>query len=130
MESTRFYSNSDRQTRKALVVDDDPICLLIAGRALKALGYEIAEASNGEEAIQRAGLDTFDLVLIDIHMPVLNGLEVSHQLRIQGATFPIIGITGDAKELEQGTWKESGMDACLPKPFHVDSFQNALRNVG
>jgi CheY-like chemotaxis protein len=112
---------------RVLFADDDPLSRLLTGRLLEQQGHRVVLASDGHEAVMRAGLEGFDVLLLDIHMPGMNGLETSRALRQGGMTGPIIGLTGDQALAAGEEWKQAGMDACLHKPFRLDQFNRALR---
>ena len=109
-----------------LVVDDDPVARLLAGRLLERGGYRVTYAEDGTQALQRAGLETFDAVVMDVHMPGLNGLEAAALMRKAGVTSAIVGVTGDADVAEGSSWRAAGMCDCLRKPFRIEEFSRCI----
>jgi len=79
--------------RKVLVVDDEPNMRLLIKEELEEMGFEVEEASNGEEAIEKFQKGNFDLVTLDIEMPGMNGLEVAGKLREIKRDVKIILLT-------------------------------------
>ena len=79
---------------RLLVVDDDEAMRYSTARLLQLLGHEVEEAADGEEALEMLLGAEFDLVLVDILMPVMDGLETIDELRRQGAQVPVIAWTG------------------------------------
>ena len=79
-----------------LVVDDDFMLRSMAAKTLRHAGFEVSEASSGEEGLERFGATAFDLVLLDVMMPGLDGFEVCQRLRgsQRGARVPVILLTG------------------------------------
>ena len=87
-------------------------------------------AENGEQAIEQVKKNTFDLVLMDINMPVLNGLEATKKIRMFNSTIPIVALT--AVEVEDLRFEiyDSGMNDIIVKPYDMNKFlQVILRNL-
>lgn len=112
---------------KVLVVDDEPVIRELEAGVLGELGHQVIQASNGEEALRLIGEDPPDLVLLDIMMPGLTGIEVCRQLREdkRTRTIPVIVVSGvDAKKaLEESII--AGADDFLAKP--IDSLELMVR---
>lgn len=111
-----------------LIVDDDPVARLLAGRMLQRAGWRVTLAEAAEEAIRRAELESFDAVLMDAHLPDASGLDATRRLRDLDIRIPIVGVTGDNAIASGSEWREAGMDACLRKPFRIAEFLDALEN--
>jgi CheY-like chemotaxis protein len=114
-------------TLRVLLVDDDPLARLLTSRLLEQQGTRVVQASGGREALRRAGLETFDVILLDIHMPEVDGLTAARSLRDSGVSGRIIGLTGDHQVARGLVWKSVGMDACFTKPFQLEPFLEFLR---
>ena len=103
--------------------------------ALRAMleqeGATVESAYDGHEAVAKAMSAPFDVVLMDILMPHMDGLEAARVLRTRGSTIPIIALTADPASLHRAEALEAGCDACLPKPFALDeltaSIEGSLR---
>lgn len=102
-----------------LVADDCELTRRIVARILVREGHCVVEAENGSEALQLAKEQSFDLVLLDVDMPKLTGLEVAQALRqLEGENFQgrtILGMTGWSADRDECI--EAGMNACLGKPL-------------
>jgi CheY-like chemotaxis protein len=100
---------------KILVVDDEPDLRFILRRIFEGTGHEVADASNGAEALECVGRSRPDLVVTDMMMPVMAGAELIHRLRADPATaqLPILAVTGDGQ-------LAGAADAVLPKPYQPD----------
>lgn len=108
-------------SEKILLVDDDPVIQKMVGASLQKSGYQVQVASNGVEALQIVRMDVPDLVITDVRMPELNGLELTARLRSHHRTarVPIIllSVMTDAKDVLVGY--SAGADEYMPKPFQV-----------
>ena len=105
--------------RRILLVDDHSINRRVARLFLEPAGYHVTDAENGLIALEKLAADAFDLVLLDIHMPVLDGLETLKHIR--GASepwsnIPVIALTADAMSGDQERYLAEGMDGYLSKP--------------
>jgi len=106
---------------RVLLVDDNELNRLVASTLLENLGAIIEEAENGKEAVEKFMRQTPDMVLMDIRMAVMDGLEASREIRRQaGNTVPIIALTAHAMKSEIDKFMEAGMNAYLPKPFREE----------
>lgn len=115
--------------KRALVVDDNPINRSVAGGLLARLGQEVAFAVNGEEALARLADAGFDYVLMDMQMPVLDGLEATRRARAAGYTIPIIGLTANAFDTDRQACLDAGMDGFIAKPITREKLAGALRTT-
>lgn len=105
---------------KVLVADDNAINRKLIATLLGQRGVQITEADNGNEALEHAIRCEFDLILMDIRMPGMNGVDVTEKLRAseQGKRHtPVIALTAHALPHEQEAFMEAGMDACITKPI-------------
>ena len=123
---------SDRAPRILLVDDEDAIQTLLS-YPLRKDGYEVVQASDGGEALERFSEGTFDLVVLDVMMPRLDGLETCRRLRAT-STVPIIMLTAKAEEIDKVLGLELGADDYITKPFSMHEFRSrvkaALRRAG
>jgi CheY-like chemotaxis protein len=125
-------SLSDRP--RALVVDDNAVNLLVASGLLQMAGFEVATASGGAEAILRCRERPPELVLMDVHMPGMDGLEATRllrQLQSDGALprFAIVAATADAMEIGERACYDAGMDGYLCKPLTLEAIQREVARV-
>ncbi|HVP18640.1 MAG TPA: diguanylate cyclase [Spirochaetia bacterium] len=106
------------ESAKVLVVDDDPEIVLVFSSVLREQGYEVLASSNGAEAISLARRDTPDIILLDVHVPGLDGYETTRRLKIDSDTraIPIILVTGFDDPASKLKGLEAGADEFLPKP--------------
>ena len=116
---------ADRQPRILLVDDEQPIQDLLSF-PLRKDGYEVVQVTDGLDAIRRFGEQVFDLVVLDVMLPGMDGLEVCRWLRARSAV-PIIMLTAKADEIDTVVGLELGADDYITKPFSVREFRSRVR---
>lgn len=111
--------------KQVLVVDDDPVQRFIALKQLKMLGMDTQSATNGKEAVALASQHKFDLILMDVQMPVMDGLEATVKIREQngGAGIPIVAFTANPN---RNMCFEAGMSDYLFKPVMISELKRIL----
>ncbi len=112
-----------------LVVDDHPYNRLLMQQQLERLGCRPTLAASGEEGLAVLRQHKFDLMLTDVHMPGMDGYELSRRLRAQGATLPIVGLTASIAQGEAERCLEAGMNRYLSKPILLGDLAECLRDV-
>jgi CheY-like chemotaxis protein/HPt (histidine-containing phosphotransfer) domain-containing protein len=113
---------------RILVVEDNPTNQKVIVLRLEKLGCSVKVAENGVEAIQAAGASTFDAILMDCQMPVMDGFEATARIRKTGGRrVPIIALTANAMDGEQERCLEAGMDDYLSKPVRADELVKKLQ---
>ena len=103
-----------------LVVEDNPTNRLVAGKILEGLGAEVATAADGALGVEATVRGVYDLVLMDIQMPHMDGVEATRQIRKLGGAAgsrPIIGLTANAMAHQRAAYIEAGMDGVASKPI-------------
>jgi DNA-binding response OmpR family regulator len=121
----------DRSPRILLVDDEQPIQTLLSF-PLQRDGYDVVTVADGREALARFGEQHFDLVVLDLMLPKMDGLEVCRRLRAQagnGKTVPIIMLTARAEEIDKVLGLELGADDYITKPFSVREFRSRVKAV-
>jgi two-component system, OmpR family, KDP operon response regulator KdpE len=111
---------------RILVVDDEAQIRTALARALDARGYEVDTASDGEEALDRAAVRPPDLVVLDLNMPVMGGLEVTRRMRAWSAA-PILVLSVRDEEPDKVAALDLGADDYLTKPFGVGELLARVR---
>ncbi len=123
---------ADRAPRILLVDDEQPIQTLLSF-PLQRDGYDVVQASDGREALNRFAEQAFDLVVLDVMMPRMDGLEVCRRLRAR-SSVPIIMLTAKSEEIDKVLGLELGADDYITKPFSMREFRSrvkaALRRSG
>jgi len=108
-----------RRPAKILVVEDEPNMVAGLRDNFEFEGYEVITARDGVEGLQRALDESPDLVVLDVMMPRLSGLEVCRQLRAKRASIPIIMLTARGQEVDKVVGLELGADDYVTKPFSI-----------
>jgi signal transduction histidine kinase/DNA-binding NarL/FixJ family response regulator len=106
--------------KKLLLVDDQPVNRRVARLFLAAEGYRITDAENGLVALEKLAAERFDLVLLDIHMPVLDGIQTLKRIRSSPEAWhdlPVIALTADAMTGDRERYLAEGMDGYISKPI-------------
>jgi signal transduction histidine kinase/CheY-like chemotaxis protein len=114
---------------RILVVDDHPANREVARLMLTAVGCETAEACDGDEAIAMAATQDFDLILMDVRMPRVDGLAATRAIRAAGNTVPILAVTADAMPEDAARCLAAGMDDHLPKPISHHALYSAMERL-
>jgi PAS domain S-box-containing protein len=114
---------------RVLVVDDNEVNLLIAGEMLSYAGAEVHTAEDGVQALQRLQSETFDLVFMDMQMPVMDGLEATRRIRARtdGPRVPIVAMTANALPADRERCLQAGMDDVITKPIDPDRLVAVVR---
>lgn len=117
-----------------LVVDDQPDVVEVIRSGLQQAGHSVHSALSGEEGLARASTESFDVVVLDVMLPGMNGFEVARELRDRGVTTPILMLTAKDQEPDIVEGLSRGADAYLPKPFRIGELEAHLmalkRRVG
>ena len=114
-----------------LVVDDDPVIVRLLEVNFEMEGYAVITAGDGEEALARANSDGPDVIVCDIMMPKMNGLEVVERLRAEEATrgLPVILLSAKAQASEIQRGLDAGADDYVTKPFDPLELVDRVRSV-
>jgi CheY-like chemotaxis protein len=113
-----------------LLVDDEDVLRNITHDYLESVGYRVLAATNGREALELASHETPDLVIMDMLMPIMDGMEALQKIRQSAnpslAQVPIIAMSGLAVPAERDKCMAAGADACLVKPFGIKQLEMAM----
>jgi len=107
-----------------LIAEDSSVIQNLTRKVLEQQAYSIAIAKNGQQVLDAIEENEFDLVLMDINMPIIDGMECSRQIRAmenkKKASIPIIAITGNAKNYTMDDFRSVGINEFLQKPLDFD----------
>lgn len=112
-----------------LVVDDGPINRKLVRSIVEDWGHTAVTCADGAEALRIVGEERFDLVLLDLQMPEVDGFEVARVMRQKGDRTPIVALTGNALSQDRRKCREAGMDAHVSKPIDERRLEAAVRQV-
>ena len=121
-----------RTEPRLLLVEDNPVNLLVAQKLLSALGFKCETAANGDIALKRMQLEHFDLILMDCQMPVLDGYAATRRWReleaqrADGGRLPIVAMTANAMAGDRQRCLDAGMDDYLAKPVSREQLESCL----
>jgi two-component system sensor histidine kinase/response regulator len=117
-----------------LVAEDNPVNQLVATKVLEGRGHSVVVVANGRLAVERSATEQFDVVLMDVQMPEMDGREATRAIRererADGGHLPIIAVTASAMEGDRQTCTEAGMDGYLSKPIRYESFLEEIERLG
>lgn len=116
--------NGEAEMPIVLVVEDNEMNMQLVEYLLEESGFRILKASSGEEALEIATVEVPDLVLMDIHLPGMDGLAVVQQLKADERTrdVPILALTAHAMRGDRDRFLQAGCDGYISKPIDVSSF--------
>ncbi|MEH6580839.1 MAG: YfiR/HmsC family protein [Halioglobus sp.] len=119
--------------RRILLVEDNPVNQKVAVELLGRRGHSVEVANNGAEAVEAVANQTFDVVLMDVHMPVMDGLAATRLIRereqASGGHLPIVALTAGATVEDRDNSRAAGMDDFLTKPFRAEQLYSAVEGV-
>lgn len=115
-----------------LHVDDDPMNLRVVEEILTAFGHHMVKANSGQEALEQLGRQMFDVVLMDIHMPEMSGIEVVRRLRASlgpERNTPVVALTADVVSRRPDEYRALGFCDFVSKPILVSRLTEALNKA-
>lgn len=115
--------------KKILVVEDDKDIAYLLALHLKDLSYDVVNTGDGEAGWQLASKDNFDLIILDLMLPNLDGLEICRRLRTASVHTPILMLTAKSSELDRVLGLELGADDYLTKPFSITELQARVKAI-
>jgi PAS domain S-box-containing protein len=131
---TRHLLREEGRSLRILLAEDNAVNQLLALRVLEKYGHRVATAGNGRAALERLEKSTFDLILMDIQMPEMDGFEATAAIRREeestGRHLPIIAMTAHAMEGDRARCLAAGMDGYVAKPLKVEEFIETIESLG
>ncbi len=112
-----------------LLAEDNRVNQLLVVRLLEARGHDVTVAGDGRAAVELALRENFDVILMDVQMPELDGLEATRALRAGGVKAPIVAMTAHAMQGDRDRCLEAGMDAYISKPIQPEEVFDAIDDV-
>ena len=134
LEKFPITTRTTSRPRNVLLAEDSLINQKLAIGLLEKWGHTVTVANNGHEAVRLSGQQEFDLVLMDVQMPELDGLDATRAIRereqVTGVHLPILAMTAHAMKGDRELCLEAGMDDYLMKPIHAEHLFNAIERIG
>ena len=112
---------------RILVVDDEPAAAAVLAKGLREHAYAVDVAADGSSAPERAGINDYDLIVLDVLMPGINGLEVCRRFRAEGIAAPILMLTARGEPDQRVEGLDVGADDYLAKPYHFPELLARIR---
>jgi len=119
----------DAVNPRVLLVDDDPSIARLTQVLLTKLNADVTHVDNGQAAVERASSETFDLIMMDLEMPGMDGLTATRELRSRGYSGKIIAATARTQPADRQECLEAGCDDFLPKPYDKETLARVLDSV-
>ncbi|MEM6735852.1 MAG: response regulator [Bacteroidota bacterium] len=117
-------------SKKIIVAEDSSVIQNLTKKILSQLNFSIVLVKNGKQVLDLIIKDTYHLILLDIHMPVMDGMECAKSIRSMGgenSNIPIIAITGNANNYTEEEFEAVGINAFIPKPLNYDSLVEKVK---
>jgi two-component system copper resistance phosphate regulon response regulator CusR len=111
---------------RILVVEDEPTAATVLAKGLREHAYAVDIANDGDAALEQAAINQYDLLIVDVLLPGIDGFEVCRRLRADGASVPLLMLTALGRLDDRVEGLDAGADDYLPKPYH---FKELLARV-
>ncbi|MEQ8417632.1 MAG: response regulator [Imperialibacter sp.] len=117
--------------KKILVAEDSSVIQNLTKKILTLQNFQITSVKNGEQVLQKLNEESFDLILMDINMPVMDGIECTKKVRNLSdeakKNIPIVAITGNARNYTMEEFISNGINDFIPKPLNFDQLVEKVR---
>lgn len=117
--------------KKVLIAEDSSVIQNLAKKILQFQNYEITAVKNGKQVMEKLEKESFDVIVMDINMPVMDGMECAGQIRQrkdEKANTPIIAISGNAKNYTREDFERVGINEYLQKPLNFDELVDKVNH--
>ncbi len=118
-------------TKKVLIAEDSSVIQNLTKKILEQQNYEIKSVKNGKDVMKALEKEIYDLILLDINMPQMDGMECAKQIRSladkKKSSVPLIAITGNARNYSEEEFKTGGFNEFIPKPLDFDKLVAAVK---
>ena len=119
-------------SKKIIVAEDSSVIQNLTKKILSQLNYQIVAVKNGKQVLDLLEKDQYHLILMDIHMPVMDGMECARTIRKSeniNKEIPILAITGNANNYSQEDFEAAGINGFVPKPLNYDSLVEKVKEI-
>ncbi|RYG39403.1 hybrid sensor histidine kinase/response regulator [bacterium] len=128
-EEARVREVSELRGKRALVVEDNPVNTLVIKTMMERLGITVDTAENGFEGVEAMARDGYDLILMDVQMPKMDGIEAARRIRLIEPNVPILAVTASSVEADRRACEDAGMKGYLVKPLTEATLLNQLASL-
>ena len=111
------------------MVDDGETNRQLLSLVLRRMGLDVAEAANGQEALETVASQPVDVILMDMQMPIMDGYEATRRLRESGMSLPIVALTANAMQGDEQKCRDAGCDRFLTKPLDLDKLAQLMIEI-
>ncbi len=119
--------------KKVLIAEDSSVIQNLTKKILSIQNYEISSVKNGQQVLDALEDELFDIILMDINMPVMDGIECTEKIRSlddsEKSKIPIVAITGNARNLSLEEYQEIGINEFLQKPLNFDQLVTLVKEL-
>lgn len=118
-------------SKKVLIAEDSSVIQNLAKKILQFQNYEITAVKNGQQVLDKINNEDFDVIVMDINMPIMDGMQCAEQIRKRSdhkANTPIIAISGNAKNYSREDFERVGINEYLPKPLNFDELVDKVNH--
>lgn len=126
------FPHKENQNLSILVVEDNNVNREVLGDMLKGLGHSVSRATNGVEALDCANIQSFDIIFMDINMPVMDGIETTHRIRADSklnSKACIVGLTAHGSDEFGEEAQQAGMDNFFTKPIRLEALRKIISDI-
>jgi CheY-like chemotaxis protein len=119
-------------SKKVLIAEDSSVIQNLVKKILEFQNFEITVVKNGEQVIQLLGKESFNIILLDINMPVMDGMECVKAIRAMAAptsAVPVVAITGNARNYSDDDFTAAGFTDVLMKPLNFDRLVSVVKSL-
>ena len=117
--------------KRVIVAEDSSVIQNLTKKILEIQNYEIIGVKNGEQVLEKLEKEDFDLILMDINMPIMDGMDCARAIRSMKnpdkAKIPIVAITGNARNYSMSDFQDAGINDYLPKPLNFDNLVELVK---
>jgi len=121
------------ESKKVLIAEDSSVIQNLTKRILQIQNYKIFSAKNGVQVLSMLENEDFDIILMDINMPQMDGMECAEKIRAlddpKKSQIPIVAITGNAKNYSLDDFRSVGINEYLQKPLNFDNLVDTVKNL-
>jgi two-component system, cell cycle response regulator DivK len=118
-------------SKKVLIAEDSSVIQNLTKKILEFQNFHISSVKNGKDVLKAVEKDNFDVILMDINMPQMDGMACAREIRgmqdKKKASVPIVAITGNAKNYSEEDFKAAGINEYLPKPLDFDKLVDSVK---